>query len=182
MKVRHAKLHDVDGRPAKYGGFTIVPADLELDGLAFDASFHLNKLPNHRIPPVLRVPVAERFDVAWVRARLPIAFGCTPEASEVEKSYLRQGFVAVPEGASEGVAFHCSDYYGQSSLTFSEHEHDEPLKSRVADAFWRILLSEPDALADFSARFDHIGAGVSLTYGCERGEPYCVETDDDETG
>ena len=146
MNVRHAMLQNVYGRAAKHGGFTIVPADVELKGAMFRPSFRLSELPGDHIPPVLRVPVAEQFDVAWVRARLPAAFGCTPEPSEVEKTFLLQGFVAVPDGADTGVPFECSDYYGKTSLTFSQAESDEGLKGRVADAFWSILLSEPDAL------------------------------------
>src|SRR5690242_10266700 len=99
MNVQNAKLHNVYGRAAKHGGFTIVPADVELEGMMFRRSFWLNQLPSDRIPPVLRVPLAEQFDVAWVRGRLPMAFGCTPEPSEVEKTFLLQGFVAVPDGA-----------------------------------------------------------------------------------
>ena len=184
MNVRHAKLRNVYGRAAKHSGFTIVPADVELEGTMFRPSSRLNELPSDRIPPVLRVPVAEQFDVAWVRARLPVAFGCTPEPSEVEKTFLLQGFVAVQDGADAGVAFECSDYYGKSSLTFSQAESDESLKGRITDAFWSILLSEPDALADFNGRFDHIGAGITLEYGCENGEPYCIESeaDADEDG
>jgi hypothetical protein len=179
MNVRHAKLQNVYCRAVKHGGFTIVPADVELSGTMFRPSFRLNQLPSDRIPPVLRRPVAEHFDVAWVRARLPVAFGCTPAPSEVEKAFLSQGFVAVPDSADAGVAFECSDYYGKTSLTFSEAESDEDLKGRVAEAFWSILLSEPDALADFSGRFDHVGAGDTVEYGCENGEPYCVESEDD---
>jgi hypothetical protein len=173
MRVRHAKLQNVYGRPAKHGGFTIVPADPQLDGTMFSSSFPLNELPSSRIPPVLRVPVAQKYDVAWVRARLPMAFGCRPEPAQVEKTFLLQGFVAVPDGVNEGVAFECLDYYGKTSLTFSEAERDDDLKTRVANAFWDILLAEPDELEDFWAEFYHIGADIKVVYGCERGEPYC---------
>ena len=125
--------------------------------------------------------VARHFDVAWVRARLPVVFGFTPEPSEVEKTFLLEGFVAVEDGSDVGVAFECSDYYGATSLTFSDAEADEDLKSRLAEAFWNILLSEPGALADFEGRVDHFAAGVTLTYGCENGEPYCFESEIDET-
>jgi hypothetical protein len=180
MTLRHATLHDVYGRPARHAGLTIVPADVELHGTMFRPSFPLHELTADGLPRVLRGPVAGQFDVAWVRARLPVAFGRTPERSEVEKTFLSQGFVAVPDGADEGLAFECSDYYGKTSLTFSEAEDDKGLKARVADSFWSILLSEPDALADFRGRFHHDGAGVTLEYGCELGEPYCVQLDDDD--
>ena len=180
MNIRHAQLQNVYGRAAMHGGFTIVPADVQLTGTMFDPSFHLRELPSNRIPPVLRVPIEQLFDVAWVRARLPAVFGVTPEPSETEKTFLQQAFVAVPEGSDEGIAFECSDYYGKTSLMFSEAETDEPLKSRIADAFWSLLLSEPDALADFTGHSYHIGAGVWLHYGCANGEPFCYESDDEK--
>lgn len=180
MKVRHARLHDVNGRPARHGGFTIVPANVELEGIAFHPSFALDELPADDLPPVLREAIEHHFDVAWVRARLPAVFGCAPDPSEREKTLLLQGFVAVRDGADEALAFECSDHYGRTSLTFSEAEGDEQLKADVADAFWSVLLAEPDALADFSARCYHVGAGVWLNYGCADGEPYCLESDGDE--
>jgi len=179
MRVRNAKLHDVVGRPAKHAGFTIVPAQIELDGMMFQPSFRLNELSSERIPAILRVPIEQQYDVAWVRARFPVVFGVTPEPSETEKTFLHQGFVAVPENSDEGIAFECSDYYGKTSLTFSGAEGDELLKARVADAFWGLLLSEPDALVEFTGRSYHEGAGVWLNYGCENGEPFCCESDDE---
>jgi hypothetical protein len=153
-----------------------VPADVEIDDES-SSSFPLSELPRDRIPPVLRRPVADKFEVAWIWARLPFAFGFTPEPSEGEKTLLWQGFVAVPEGADTGVPFLCSDYYGKTSLTFSRLESDD-VKVRVADAFWGVLLSEPNELQDFSARVLHLGAPITLEFGCENGEPFCNELAD----
>lgn len=178
MKVRHATLLDVFGRPAKHGGFTIVPAEVELEGRSFGPSFPLAELPPSQIPPILRVPVEKHYDVSWVRARLPHAFGISPEPSEAEKTLLWTGFVAVPDGQEEGVAFWCSDYYGKTSLTFSDADTDEATKEKAARAFWGVLLSEPDMLEDFAARVIHLGAPVTLHFGCEGGEPYFRETPD----
>lgn len=88
----------------------------------------------------------------------------------------------MPDGESEGVPFECSDYYGRTGLTIAPHESDEPSKARIADAFWNVLLENPDDLADFETRVFHPGAGVWLRYGCESGEPYCRESDDDDPG
>lgn len=176
MNVRHATLLDVTGRPAKYGGFTIVPARFDLEGTRFGPGHHLNQLPSHRIPPVLRVPIEQHYDVAWVRARLPAVFGISPEPTDVEKALLSEGFVAVRDGSAEAVPFDVSDYYGKTSLTFSPAEEDERLKADVGEAFWAVLLAEPDQLADFRACVSHVGAGVMLNYGCEDGEPYCYES------
>lgn len=177
MKVRHATLLNVFGRAARFGGFAIVPAAIELNGTMFSSAFPLAELPSEIIPPVLRRPVKEKYDVAWVRARLPIVFGFTPEPSEIEKTLLSVGFVAVPEGEEEAIAFECSDYYGCTSLTFSGKETDETAKRQVAEAFWGCLLSEPDELDDFEARVVHLGAGVTLQFGCRDGEPFYDETD-----
>jgi hypothetical protein len=96
----------------------------------------------------------------------------------MEKALLSAGFVAVADGQTEGVAFECSDYYGETSLMFSDEETDEPAKQRIADAFWGVLLSAPDDLEDFEASVVHLGAPVTLNFGCENGEPYCRETPD----
>jgi len=178
MHVRHATLHNVIGRPARQAGWTIVPAEVELAGSSFSPSFPLAELPPDRIPPVLRRPVASGYDAAWVRARLPHAFGISPEAPDIEKTLLLAGFVAVAEGQSEALAFECSDYYGRTSLMFSDDETDETAKAQVAQAFWDILLAEPDELEDFEARVLHLGAPVSLCFGCKHGEPYCDEEED----
>ncbi len=178
MKIRHAKLVDVTGRPAKYGGFTIVPATVELDGMSFSPSLPLAELARDRIPPVLRLPIEHGYDAAWVRARLPSAFGISPEPSEGEKQFLLVGFVAVSDGSEEGVAFECSDHYGKTSLLFSPEEENAALMERVADAFWGVLLSEPDQLEDFEVSVMHSGAPITLHFGCENGEPYCRETPD----
>jgi hypothetical protein len=178
MQIRHATLLNVIGRPARQQGLVIIPAEVELAGSMFSSAYPLRDLPRDRIPPALRAPIEGHYDVAWVRARLPMAFGVTPEPWEGEKTFLVQGFVAVPEGAAEGVAFECSDYYGRTSLIFSDAEQDEGLKAKVASAFWSILLAEPDELADFSGRCFHLGTSRWLHFGCEDGEPYFRESDE----
>ena len=177
MEVRHAKLLHVYGRrPAKQSGYTIVPADVELNGNSFSPSFPLRGMPSTLIPPILRLPIEKHYDVSWVRGRLPHAFGISPKPSEMEKTLLGTGFVAVPDGQEQAVAFECSDYYGRTSLMFSYEETDEDLKSQVANAFWLILLAEPEKLEDFEATVLHLGAPVTMRFGCRDGEPFYEET------
>jgi hypothetical protein len=178
MNVRHAKLLNEMGEPANFGGFDLVPAAIVLDGTRFIPCFPLSGIRKERIPPILRAPIAKHYDVAWVRGRLPLAFGIAPEPSENEKTFLEVGFVAVPAGEDEGIGFYCSDYYGRTSLTFSPNEKDEDAKRAVAEAFWGYLLSKPDDLEDFKASVLHLGAPVTLHFGCEDGEPFCYETED----
>jgi hypothetical protein len=175
MQVRHAKLLNIVGPPVHFGGFTIFPADVVLAGRSFRPSFPLAKQPAARIPPVLRLPIQRNYDVAWVRARLPHAFGIAPEPAELEKALLSVGFIAVADGQDEAIAFECSDYYGATSLLFSKEETDEAAKQQLAHAFWGVLLSEPDQLEDFEASVIHLGAPLTLHFGCEDGEPFCYE-------
>lgn len=175
MKVRHAELLQVYGKVVRFLGFSFMPAMVNLAGTSFSPSFPLSDIPFGQCPPILRAPVETHYDVAWVRGRLPDAFGVTPEPSEVEKTVLMIGFVAVPDGADEAVAFECSDYYGRTSLTFSDNETDEALKKQVADTFWAYLLAEPDALEDFEANVPHDGASIMMLFGCRNGEPFYEE-------
>jgi hypothetical protein len=95
---------------------------------------------------------------------------------------LNVGIVAVREGEDLGMAFVVSDYYGKTSLIFSELETSEPVKAEVAEAFWNLLLSQPDELADVKIRFLHTGAGAWMSYGCEDGEPYCNDLNEFDEG
>ena len=175
MKIRHATFLDVIGRPVKFRGLTIVPADVELEGSYLDTSFPLADISIEQLPPIVRLPVRRQYDVAWVRARLPSAFGVTPEPSEAEKTLLFVSFVAVPDGSNEGIAFDCTDHYGQTALYFSERETNQRAIEQAAKAFWEVLLSEPDELDDFEANVMHLGACITLQFGCADGEPYCNE-------
>lgn len=176
MEVRHAKLLQVYGRPAKQNEFTIVPADIELNGNSFSPSFPLSGLPAKRIPPILRLPIEKHYDVSWVRGRLPHVFGISPEPSEMEKTLLATGFVAVPDGKEQAAAFECTDYYGRTSLMFSYEETDEELKKQIADAFWSILLADPEKLEDFEASVLHLGAPITMRFGCRDGDPFYEES------
>jgi hypothetical protein len=46
---------------------------------------------------------------------------------------------------------------------------------QAAEAFWGVLLSAPNGLADFEAKVMDLGVSVTLYFGCEDGEPYCHE-------
>jgi hypothetical protein len=176
MDIHFGKLIDVLGRAAQANDIRIVAAVVQLEGSMYSGEYALRDHTSHP-PPILRTPIANHYEAAWVRARIPRALGFTPEPSETEKSLLDLGFVAVPP---EGLAFPfvCSDYYGKTHLYFSQSGPDEDSKRRAAHAFWSILLAEPDELEDFSTRVLHLGAPVVLEFGCDCGEPYCVEHPD----
>jgi hypothetical protein len=62
---------------------------------------------------------------------------------------------------------------------FSPDGPDEDMQSKIAVAFWALLLQKPDDVADFRATVYHPGAGVWLHFACEDGEPRCVESEDE---
>lgn len=178
MDVRFGTLGNVYGVPASRDGITLMPADVALAGSAFSMSFeladHLGELP----PAILRLPVKERFDVAWVRARIPSVFGFEPDAAGVEKALLYAGFVAVTEDRSAAYPFVCVDRYGRSALMFSDEGPEDSITQAIAAAFWETLLESPEELTDFEERVYHPGASIWLTYGCKFGHLYCDESEE----
>lgn len=155
-----------------------MPAHVELDGAGFDLDYRLGDHMSGREPPVLRHPVENSFDAAWVRARIPGTFGFTPEKAEAEKALLDVGFVAVPEGEVVCYPFVCTDHYGRTGLMFSDDGPDEAIKRSIAAGFWGLLAQEPEDVADFDERVYHPGAGVWLNYGCQDGHVYCDESNE----
>lgn len=79
------------------------------------------------------------------------------------------------------VPFDCSDHYGRTSLLFSSD--DEPpseLRAEIADAFYGLMLHEPESVADYENRLFHSGAGFWIDFGISHGEPYFDERYDPE--
>jgi hypothetical protein len=180
MQIQFGTLGNVFGRPAVSNDFTFMPADVQLQGNGFSIDFDLRDAVGERPPAILALPIEQMYDAAWVRARLPRVFEFTPEVSDVEKSLLDVGFVAVASGASVGFPFVCTDYYGRTGLMFSPVGPGQDMQARIAAAFWSLLLQAPDDVADFQATVYHIGAGVWLHYSCEDGEPMCRESEDED--
>jgi hypothetical protein len=176
MDVRFGTVGNVYGVPASRDGFTFLPADVSLAGSSFSLSFELAEYLDEPPPPVLRLPVKESFDAAWVRARIPNVFGFEPEAAGVEKALLFAGFVAVTPDRSTAYPFVCIDRYGRSALMFSDEGPEEEVKRSIAAAFWETLLDSPEELTDFEERVYHPGASIWLTYGCKFGHLYCDES------
>jgi hypothetical protein len=181
MRVQFGHLQDVFGKPGTHDGFTFVPAAVKLDGDGFSTDYYLRDLAGDRLPMILAQPIERQYDAAWVRARLPLVFGFTPELSEGENSLLNVGFIAAAAGSSVGFPFLCTDYYGRTGLMFSEEGPDENIKAKIAAAFWSLLLQSPNEVADFEAAVYHSGAGVWMHFGCKDGEP-CYEESDEEGG
>ena len=178
LRIKFGTLHDVLAKAEARDGFSIVPAMVELNGRSFSTGVELRDVVGQHPPAVLARPIEQHYDAAWVRGRLPRVFGFTPVISEVEKSLLDVGFVAVAFGGSVGFPFVCADYYGRTGLMFSPEGPDEKSQAKIASAFWSLLLHSPDDLEDFEAAVYHPGAGVWMHFGCADGEPYYRESDD----
>jgi hypothetical protein len=179
MRVQFGTLQNVFGKPATHNGFTFVPAAVELNGDRFSTDFHLRDSAGERPPAILARPIEQQYDAAWVRARLPQVFGFTPELSEVEKSLLNVGFVAVAAGSSVGFPFLCTDYYGRTGIMFSPEGPDQDTQAKIAAAFWSLMLQAPDDLANFEATVYHPGASVWMHFGCQDGEPSYEESENE---
>ncbi len=157
--------------------FHYVPSAVSLAGQSFDPSFLLSDHVD-KPPDVLKDALLLKHDAAWVRARIPAVFSYVPALSEVEKSLLDVGLIAANVAKGIGYPFICSDYYGSSRLYFSPEGPTAEVQTMIARGFWNLLLTEPDVLDDFSERVYHIGAGVWMEFGCNRGFVYCEESDD----
>jgi hypothetical protein len=181
IRIQFGVLQNCFGKPTTYGGFTFVPAAVKLDGNGFSIEFYLRDSAGERPPAILTRPIEQQYDVAWFRARLPRVYGFTPERSDVEKSLLDIGFVAVAAGGSVGVPFVCTDYSGRTGIMFSPQGPDQDSQVTIATAFWSLLLQTPDDVVDFEATVYHPGAGIWMHFGCKDGEP-CYSESEDKAG
>ena len=179
MEIRYGTLLNVHGLPAKHAGFTMTPADIELDGDSFSLDYRLEDQPGAKGPLIIRLAIRHRCEAAWVRARIPKVFGFTPRPAEVEKALIDVGFVAVADDHPTGYPFLCTDYYGRAALGFSNRGPENPLKRAIADAFWELLIQEPDDLAAFEQKVYHPGRGLWLNYACSMGRVSCEESGDE---
>jgi hypothetical protein len=179
MQIHFGAFDHPLGRKAEWEGWSLLPCIGALEGNTFSASHRLiDHVDVAQAPAVLRSALAGGWDAAWVRARIARAFAYEPAVTEVEKSLLFECFVASRE--DDAFLFECVDYYGRTGLLFSPNGPERAIQDAIANAFWIILLREPNDLADFEARVFHPGAGVWLDYACKHGELSLEEREDDE--
>jgi hypothetical protein len=186
FKVVGGKLLDVIGAGKVDGRFMFVPVRVELSGTSFSPESELRDHPKAKTAADddLQELLENRIDAIWARSRIEALFA-VPSASEderVEKSLMGFGFLAVENSSLDSqpiaYAFECTDYYGRSNLFFSEAEIDPDLRSSIGDAFWDLLLSNPDKLADYEDRSFHSGAGIWMIFGRRDGCFFMEETED----
>lgn len=153
------------GTPKTWEDVTFVPASVRIVG---------NWTPGRPLPQGRVLPGGN--DGPWVRGRLERMFQVHlhPDESE-EKAGMHGSFVGV--FGDQGVPFVCRDVYLKTLLFFSGNEAPDVCE-RIANAFWGLLLSEPDNVIDYEDRMFHLGTGVWLVFGIAGGKPFVREEED----
>lgn len=172
----NAILYDVIGVPAASEGILFVPALLEFDEeIDPGLDFELHKYQQAPLPPPFVLD--DSFgDVVWVRARIPNVFQFSPAANWDEDRYwlFESPFIAVfmqPErDAFRATPFICAE----TKLNFARSLKDKPLKHRIANAFWRLLLADRKKHADFEDQYSLPDDGLFMI-GCTDGFPFAVD-------
>lgn len=189
--VRHppflgeAYLLDVIGRPARHGGFLFVAVLLE--GLLGNRGHHLETCLEQRGLDAFQ----EDRETLWVRARIGRIFGIAPPSPLGKRCLLDAAFLAVRTARSgpflEVHPFVCTDSDGEEPIDYEWFDTrvglvfgpTEPprraLRSRIADAFWNLLLANPDDLATFGDYYDSYDAGYCV--GCDGRNLFCDDLD-----
>lgn len=126
--------------------------------------------------------VDQKAEGVWAQSRLMVAFGLTaPEESDttptVVDASLKAGTDA--EDEEEGVIFRClADKDGRTRVHFDGKAKKEEAK-RIANAFWKILLSEPAELDDYAAETVD-SSGAKVAYGVRDGRCFYGDPDDED--
>jgi hypothetical protein len=180
IKVRFGELEAVIGHARRYGDISIVPAKVQLTGKMLTNGPLLEKyLQAQKLPAGIKALIRPGEDAPWACGRIQRVFSLPqlPEEDRGEKSCMCFDFLAAfqENGQLVGIPFGCTDYYGQSLLMFSGDAPPRPLIDRITNAFWQILLAEPQELAEYTDHYYHTGAGVEVRFGVRDGEPFMEE-------
>ncbi len=175
FEIRHGQFLDVAGSPIRQDDVTLVPARVKLDGTSFSPVFNLVEWCKFQNIPLPRIAQGEE-NAPWVLGRLMALFNAenTPEAERGEKSCMNASFLAIlNDENSIAIPFDCCDYYGRTSLYFSsENPPSREHQRRIADAYFRLLLKDPEDLVDYENRMFHSMSGQWVAFGVAHGEPY----------
>lgn len=176
--IRHGQFHDVNGISRRFNDISFVPALVTLNGMWFQSSSDLKDCMTD-VPAIVTAIVHPGMDAPWVQGRLIRLFQLqpVPEDERTEKTCLYASFLAVLHHCETvAIPFECSDYYGKTGLTFSTDDApDKEMQVIIANAFWKMLLSDPTDIADFEGMMCHSGTGIWTRFGVEDGEPFMHE-------
>ena len=177
IKIQQGTLKDVVGPAVAFDGYTFVPADVDFNGHESGPKL-IDAMSN--VDASVRAIVRHREDAPWVSGRIQKLFHQrqVPENERGEKCCMIYPFLAmiVTDGKATGIPFLCTDHYGESKLYFG----DDPLQSAetmraIGLAFWSLLLRDAGDLVDYVDRMEHLGAGVTIEFGVDDGEPFMRE-------
>ncbi len=180
INVRFGELEDVIGPARRYADISIVPAKVQLTGSMLTNGPHFEEyLKEHKLPADIKALIRPGEDAPWACGRIQRVFSLPqlPEEERAEKSCMGFSFLAAlqEDGQLVGIPFECTDYYGRSLLMFSGDAPPQPLIDRITNAFWQILLAEPQELAEYADHYYHSGAGIEVRFGIRDGEPFVEE-------
>lgn len=184
MRVRHGRLGTMVGPVRNGETYSFAPAQVELEGDALSSEFGLQDFLSESAysgaayPGWVKEMAESGLDAMWVQGRLRQEFLCDPAVSDLEKTSISLGFAAVNKSSSgEAHLFLCTDYYLMTGFIFSEPGPDDQTRRDIACDFWKLLLANPNDIADYDGETYHIGAGVWMRYGCHDGEFYYEESE-----
>src|SRR5262245_39368360 len=169
IQVRFGELEDVIGHVCRHGDIAIVPARVRLTGrMLTNGSYLEDYLGARKVPADVKALVHPGEDAPWVCGRVQRVFSLPqiPEEERGEKSCMVFSFLAAfqEDGQLVGIPFDCTDHYGRSLLLFSGDAPPQPIIDRVADAFWGILLENPQDIPDYTDHFFHLGGGFEVRF------------------
>lgn len=180
IQVRFGEFEDVIGNAKWHDDISIVPARVQLTGSMLTNGPYLEEyLTARKVAADIRALVNPGKDAPWVCGRVQRVFSLPqiPEEERAEKSCMGFSFLGVikENGQLVGIPFECTDYYGRSHLLFSGNAPPQVLIDQVANAFWQILLANPDDLPEYLDQFYHLGGGFQVRFGVRDGEPFMEE-------
>jgi hypothetical protein len=180
ISVRFGELEDVIGPARRHEDVSIVPARVRLTGSMLTNGPRLEEyLATHKFPAGIKALIRPGEDAPWVCGRVQRVYALPqlPEEERAEKSCMGFSFLAAfqEDGQLVGIPFECTDYYGRSLLMFSEEAPLQAVIDGISNAFWQILLEEPQNLPEYSDYYYHAGAGVEVRFGVRDGEPFMEE-------
>lgn len=180
LEIRYGTLNDVVGPAVTHDGYTFVPADVDFQGYENGPKL-MDAMSN--VDASVRAIVRPGEDAPWVSGRIQKLFlqRQVPENERGEKCCMIYPFLAVSvsEGKAIGIPFLCTDHYGESKLYFGDDPpHSADTMATIGLAFWTLLLQDPRELVDYVDRMEHLGAGVTIEFGVDDGEPFMGELPD----
>jgi hypothetical protein len=175
ITVKYGELLDVIGSPVTFNDITFLPAITSLTGSGFSGEFSFADwchAASTRPPRIVRV----KESAPWVLGRLMYLFNTANRGPDdrLEKCCLYESFVAFfPKQGNLAVPFNVFDNYGETFLYFSS-ENGPPIETRsqIADAFYGLLLDDPDSICNYKNRGFHSGMSEWFDFGVSHGEPY----------